>query len=96
MITTTKTTGTTPSDDRLKHTEQPIPDGIATVQRLQPRHYIQTLSVDDDPSTGTERMGFIADDVAQIAELAGLVMSSMMLSGPPMAKWSKHWITMAS
>ena len=50
LITTTNITGTTPSDDRLKHYEQPIPDGIATVKQLQPRHYIQTCLLYTSPS----------------------------------------------
>ena len=65
-----------PSDDRLKHDETPLADGIEIVKLLQPYRYTQMKSLDDDPAdntSGYEQIGFIADDVEKIPALTCLV-----------------------
>ena len=61
------------SDDRVKHEETDITDGLAVVSALKPQRYIKTYKPDDDLSTGWTECGFIAQDVEQIPQLSHCV-----------------------
>ena len=71
------------SDDRLKHNEIAITDGLATVNKLKPFFYLKTEKFydsdhnfgpsDEIPSDAFYESGYIAQDVKEIPELSHLV-----------------------
>ena len=61
------------SDDRVKHDETVITDGLAVISQLKPRRYIKTYKADDDSSSGWTECGFIAQEVEQIPQLSHAV-----------------------
>ena len=66
------------SDDRLKHNEVNIVNALSVILQLQPQTYDMGHTLLDAEHTGevagtTRRSGFIAQDVADIAELAHAV-----------------------
>ena len=73
------------SDDRLKHNEVAIENGLDVVRQLKPEKYDKTREMMDADYNGpvtdsVVESGFIAQDVAQIPELTHLVHN-----GTPMA-----------
>ena len=73
------------SDDRLKHNEVAIENGLDVVRQLKPEKYDKTREMMDADYNGpvtdsVVESGFIAQDVAQIPELTHLVRD-----GTPMA-----------
>jgi len=73
------------SDDRLKHNEVAIENGLEVVRQLKPEKYDKTREMMDADYNGpltdsVVESGFIAQDVAQIPELTHLVHD-----GTPMA-----------
>ena len=60
------------SDDRLKHNEVAITGALATIQQLRPQHYDMAQTLENADDTHREA-GFIAQEVAQIPELAQFV-----------------------
>ena len=61
------------SDDRLKHDETPLTDGLEVVRQLAPQRYTQTDTFDADPATGRTSVGFIAQEVQTIPQLTHAV-----------------------
>ena len=74
------------SDDNLKYDETPIANCINIVKQLKPRQYNMVNSLDDDPNTSEkiQQIGFIAQDVELIPELACLV------GKKPDSKWPQN------
>ena len=71
-------TGTT-SDDRLKWDETPITNGLSIINQLQPQVYWKGKQLNVEPTEEERRResGFIAQEVAQIPELAHTVSQSI-------------------
>ena len=70
----------TPSDDRLKHNEEPVFDALNTINKLKLLKYDKTYEMLDADFNGDltdqkhfKEIGFIAQDVAEIPELSWLV-----------------------
>ena len=70
------------SDDRLKHNEEDISNGLETINKLNPITYYKTrqfyehnkiFASDEIPSDATFESGFIAQEVRNIPELSHLV-----------------------
>ena len=60
------------SDDRLKHNEQVISNALSTIRLLSPQTYDKSNTLTDASNTYVDA-GFIAQEVAQIPELAHYV-----------------------
>jgi hypothetical protein len=60
------------SDDRLKHNEQVISNALSTIRLLSPQTYDKSNELNDASNTHVDA-GFIAQEVAQIPELAHYV-----------------------
>jgi hypothetical protein len=68
------------SDDRLKHNEIDIADGLSTIMKLNPQTYDKTQELLDEDFNGDfssgdyiKESGFIAQEVNEINELQHLV-----------------------
>tara|TARA_Y100000389_G_C17467120_1_gene526650 strand:+ start:120 stop:1175 length:1056 start_codon:yes stop_codon:yes gene_type:complete len=66
------------SDDKLKHNEQLITDGLSVVNRLKPKYYIKTNNyIDIDNSKLSYSSGYIAQDISNdIPELTHVINKS--------------------
>ena len=59
------------SDDRIKHNEVSITNGLEIIRQLNAQKYIKTNSIDDtDISNGSIEIGFIAQDILIINDLS--------------------------
>ena len=81
-VSGTMTAGSTPvsSDDRLKHNEVGIANGLTIIDRLNPKFYQKTLSMLDASYNGdlsgyawTYEAGLIAQEVLQIPDISFVV-----------------------
>jgi len=70
----------TPSDDRLKHNEIDITNGLEIINKLKPQIYDKTFTIIDENNNNEEievptykESGFIAQEVNEINELKHLV-----------------------
>jgi hypothetical protein len=66
------------SDDRVKHRERPIRNGLAVLRQLRPQRYYKTFRIPDYPSQagmlpGHQEAGLIAQQVETVPELANFV-----------------------
>lgn len=66
------------SDDKLKHNEQLITDGLSVVNKLKPKYYIKTNNyIDIDNSKLSHSSGYIAQDISNdIPELTHVINKS--------------------
>ena len=66
------------SDDKLKHNEQLITDGLSVVNKLKPKYYIKTNNyIDIDNSKLSYSSGYIAQDISNdIPELTHVINKS--------------------
>ena len=66
---------TTGSDDRLKHNEEPIVDGLNIVNKLKPKTYIKRNNIFDDDNVVFKRCsGYIAQDISNdISEISHVI-----------------------
>ena len=64
-----------PSDDRIKHDEKDITDGLNVIRKLRPKIYKRDKDVFKNDSSGERitEMGFIAQEVKDIPELSNSV-----------------------
>ena len=62
------------SDDRIKHNEIDVSNGLTVIRQLKPQRYIKTPKITTDKTeisnTGTIEVGFIAQEVKQINDLS--------------------------
>ena len=65
----------TGSDDRLKHNEEPIVDGLNIVNKLKPKTYIKRNNIFDDDNVVFKRCsGYIAQDISNdIPEISHVI-----------------------
>ena len=66
------------SDDKLKHNEQLITDGLSVVNKLKPKYYIKTNNyINIDNSNLSYSSGYIAQDISNdIPELTHVINKS--------------------
>ena len=77
------------SDDRLKHNEEPVVDALSTLDKLKLQKYDKTTEMLDADYRGDlsnvahhTEIGFIAQEVKEIPELAHVVHGSPSESNP--------------